>query len=183
MRLARHDGHRRLGIVPRSSPPQQRQQHKHHQQVGNDIRRDLHLIALGHLGRIQTEQGRIGQQHVQPLQLRVGAAAKGAHAVEGAEVERPDLDHGGGLRLGLLGLLDGGFGGFAALGAPAGEDHAGGAEADKVAGCFEPEAAVGAGDDDGASGIGGGGDGEGAELALEEVAGQGEAGCSVSGGE
>ncbi len=174
MRLTRHNRNRRLNIPPRRRPPQQRQQHNHHQRIRHHIRRNLHLIPLRHARRIQTQQRRIRQHHIQPLQLPLGTATKRAHTLKRTQIQRPDLDHGvAGL---LLGQLDVRPGGLAALGAAAGQDDAGGAQADKVAGGFEAEAAVCAGDDDGAAGVGGAGEGEGAELGLEEVSGYGEAG-------
>jgi len=94
MGLAGDNRHIGLDIPPHRGAFHQRQQHQDHQKVGNDICRYLGLVALGHVGRVQAEEGGVGQQHVQPVQVLICAAAEGTHAVEGAEVERPYLDDG-----------------------------------------------------------------------------------------
>ena len=180
MRLAGHHRHSRLNIISGCRPLHHRQQHQHQQKSRNHIRRHLHLIPLRH-PTIQSKYRRISQQHIQPLQLGLSTPAKRPHTFKRAQIQRPHLDNrrsrsrsrsGGSGK----GPLDVGLGRLAALGAPAGEDQAGGAQAGKVAGCFEAEAAVGPGHDDGAAGVGGGGRGDGAQLAAEEVIGVCESG-------
>ena len=136
----------------------------------DNIRRNRRLILL-HPRKIKRHDPCILNQNIQSLQpLR--ALRKVLDGLIVREIELPHFDDIGA----ACGLLDGFLSRLAFFEAADGENDFGGVEADEVAGCFEAEAGVAAGDDDGLVGVflgGVGGDGE--ELGAHECDG----GCHV----
>lgn len=132
----------------------------------DNVRRNTRLIVL-RLYKSRRQDPRILHQDVQSLEpLR--APRKVLDGLVVREIELPDFDDAGAAG----GLLDGSLGRLALFEGADGEDDFGGVEADEVAGGFEAEAGVAAGDDDGLVGVffgGVGGDGE--ELGAHECDG------------
>ena len=154
----------RIKLRPRL--PQLRQQQQRMQNRTDNIRRNTRLIILHH-GKIKRHDPRILNQDIEPLQpLRTFRKALDGLIVR--EIELPDFDDARSSRR----LLNGFLGRLALFEVADGEDDFGGVEADKVAGGFETEAGVAAGDDDGLVGVffcGVGGYGE--ELGAHECDG------------
>lgn len=132
----------------------------------DNVCRNTRLIILHH-GKLKRHDPRILNQDIKPLQpLRTFGKVLDGLIVR--EIELPHFDNARSSRR----LLNGFLGPLALFEVADGEDDFGGVEADKVAGGFETEAGVAAGDDDGLVGVffsGVGGYGE--ELGAHECNG------------
>ena len=153
----------RKNIEPGARLPQLGQQQERMQNRTDDIRRQARLILL-HQREPTRQDPRVLHHNVQPLESH-GALGKEADGLVVREVELPDFED----ARAAGGPLDGPPGRLALFDVPDGEDDFGGVEADEVAGGFEAEAGVAAGDDDGLAGVLFGGVwGHGEELGAEE---------------
>ena len=141
-----HRQPRRDPVLLRTLPHLRQQQHRQQERaVHIDLHRRLDAIDLG---PARHRDPRIFTDRIDAVQLRRRLRRERADGVVVAEVEVPDLRHAGAPRGPLDGLLRGvAFGERAA-----GEDYFGGVEPDEVAGGFDAEPRVGAGDDEGLAG-------------------------------
>ena len=167
--FGRGDGEVRAGVEFVRRLLELGQQREGEQEGGGDVDGDGGFLALGELPLPARDAG-VEQSHVQARELLGSAGREVQHALVRGHVELPDLQHALLARAGF----DVSFCFFAFGEGADGEDHGGGAEAGEVAGCFFPEADVGASHDYGFARVvvGWGGEG-GEELGVDEAHGDG----------